>query len=65
MVQKKVLKWMRNNVLECVENGEVNCTKLAENACAHFDIRLLDNDPDHWVWDMSFDVRVEWDIKAG
>ena len=61
---------MEKNIKDCVDSmtGEVDCTKLAEMCCEHFNCNdeggPLD-DPDHFVWDLAFQVGTDWEIKAG
>ena len=59
--QRKVRNYMRQDIDNCVESdtGEVNCTKLAENAAAQFN--LYEDDATctipEWVFDMAVDVN--------
>ena len=41
------------------QGGEVNCTRLAENAAWHFDCDHWLDDPDHWVWELAADIQEE------
>ena len=36
--------------------GEVNCTRLAENAAWEFDHDEWLDDETHWVWDLAVDI---------
>jgi len=55
------------------QGGEVNCTRLAENAAWHFDCDHWLDDPGHWVWDVAVDVgeraeeafEAEWTARQG
>jgi hypothetical protein len=55
--QRKVHSYMRQEIANCVESdtGEVNCTKLAENAAAQYN--LYEDTTTYtipeWVFDMA------------
>jgi len=38
------------------EHGDVNCTKLAEEAALHFDCLAWLDDDTHFVWDLAVDT---------
>jgi len=41
------------------EGGEVNYTRLAENAAWHFDHDEWLDDETHWVWDVALEAGEE------
>jgi len=53
-----------NHMIQCLDFdyelfsdcGEVNCTKLAEEAAKHLDHDEWLDDETHWIWDMAFEV---------
>lgn len=65
--KSKVLKFMRMNVQDYIEFGEVNCTKLAEGAGDEFDFDHeggpLD-DESHEVWELALKVAEEYDADG-
>ena len=76
--KNKVRKFMRQELQDRDHpdlwvQGEVNFTRLAENAAWHFGHdEWLDN-PDHWVWDLSCEegeraqeaIEAEWTARQG
>jgi hypothetical protein len=61
MNKSKVVRWMKDNCSEFLDNcGEVNCTELAEAALVEFDAgRWLDDDAPEEFFDWAVDVA-EW-----
>jgi len=56
-----VLSWMRAHRSEAVDarTGEVDMTKLAEDAARAFDVDSLGgplDDSDHWIWELALKV---------
>lgn len=57
--KQHVRNFMRNELYdresEVWERGEVNCTRLAEEAAHYFDHDEWLDDETHWVWDLALE----------
>jgi len=59
-VKTQVRQFMREELSDYThpdiwEGGEVNLTRLAENAAWEFGFDQWLDDPDHWVWDIALE----------
>lgn len=59
ITRQQGLSWMRLNVEDFFEHGEVNSTLLAEGCAHHFDRDDWLDDGTHWVYDMAVKAALE------
>lgn len=57
---KKLLLLNQDEYMEC---GEINLTKLAEDTAFEMNQDQWLDDPEHWIWDIAFDVAEEFEQK--
>ena len=59
-----VRRWMRDNAADYEDKatGEIDATKLAEDAAAEFNVADTGgplDDETHWIWDLAATVALE------
>ena len=60
--QQKMAQFMRKVILDHVDSvtGEVNCTRLAEDAANHFDLDFNDARP----YEVAYEVAIAYEKKS-
>jgi hypothetical protein len=66
--ERSLKRRAENHMIQCLDLdyatfsdcGEVNCTKLAENAASYLDHDEWLDDETHWIWDVAVDMAEEY-----
>lgn len=62
MIKDKYYQWMKSNYKDYIEDGELNCTRLAEACQDHFGVAtdLGDTELEVHIFELAVDVETNY-----